>query len=267
MFFSHFFLFFSLTAGSSKLLNSGVSLWTSVTNTPACSRTSFPAFSHAKLVCEPDCIEIFLAGRCDKALSLGTTNQAGSNLLENAMGVQTYNLRSQKAFRSTRTSKQTDRKEASNTSLSKKMKPGFEKEGRAGRDSNTESLPQKNSSHKKHWHFDLKSCNTDNFNASRTQRQGISRLCKNLQDSRNSPNLKTQCLDRVKEKLENSPEQTWVLSQLVHIKDSKLRPRKLSCEYTSTDSLSTESHIHSTDSPNTGVNKADVSKGTSVSIC
>lgn len=218
-------------------------------------------------MCEPDCIEIFLAGRCDKALSLGTTNQAGSNLLENAKGVQSCNLRSQKAFPSTRTSKQTDRKEASNTSLSKKMKPGCEKEGRVGKDSKTESLPQKNSSHKKHWHFDLKSCNTDNFNTSRTQRQGISRLSKNLQDSQNSPNLKTQCLDRVKEKLENSPEQAWVLSQLVHIKDSKLRPRKLSCEYSSTDSLSTESHTRSTDSPNTGVNKADVSKGTSVSIC
>lgn len=147
------------------------------------------------------------------------------------------------------------------------MKPGCEKEGRVGKDSKTESLPQKNSSHKKHWHFDLKSCNTDNFNTSRTQRQGISRLSKNLQDSQNSPNLKTQCLDRVKEKLENSPEQAWVLSQLVHIKDSKLRPRKLSCEYSSTDSLSTESHTRSTDSPNTGVNKADVSKGTSVSIC
>lgn len=74
MFFSYFFLFFFLIVGLFKFLNSGVSLWIFVINIFVCFRIFFFVFSYVKFVCELDCIEIFLVGRCDKVLSLGITN-------------------------------------------------------------------------------------------------------------------------------------------------------------------------------------------------
>jgi hypothetical protein len=61
--------------------------------------------------------------------------------------------------------------------------------------------------------------------------------------------------------LEKSPELSWVLSQLVHITDCRLRPRKLTSDITPTDGHSTKSHTPNTDTSIKGVKKADVIKG------
>lgn len=257
------YLVFSLTApdngsGSTKLLNNGVSLRTFVTNTPACSCTSFPASSHAKLVCEPDCIEYFLADRCDKATSLGTTNEAGSNLLENVKGVQSCYHRSGKTSRPTRTSRSSDGKEASKARLSKKMKSRCSKDGKCNEVLNTHIVPQKNCNFQ---HCDQSSCISGDSVIVRLLKRK-SKLPKKLQESPNLKTLKRQNISTLK--LEKSPKQSWVLSQLVFITDSKLRPRKLSGDFTPVDSHCTKSPTPNTDTSIKGVNKADVIKGTLV---
>ena len=236
-------------------------LRTSVTNTPACSRTSLPASSHAKLACQPDCIEIFLSDRCDRALSLATANQ-GSHLLENVMGVQSYNLRSHKKTRSNRSSKWTDKEETTHAGLSKKMKAGHRKVGKVTR--KLKSVSCRDSCQKSLLTSELDSHVSGVTRKSRSLKARVAQLAKKRQDS---PDLKTEQKQRLKKmeeknslKLDNSPEQTWVLSQLVYIKDSKLRPRTPSCD--STDSHSTNSLPPHTDTTQSSANKANVDQGT-----
>ncbi|XP_022298167.2 peregrin-like isoform X2 [Crassostrea virginica] len=250
----------SRSAESSKLLSSDVLLRTSVTNTPACSRTSLPASSHAKLACQPDCIEIFLSDRCDRALSLATANQ-GSHLLENVMGVQSYNLRSHKKTRSNRSSKWTDKEKTTHAGLSKKMKTGHRKVGKVTR--KLKSVSCRNSCQKSLLTSELDLHVSGVTKKSRSLESRVAQLAKKRQDS---PDLKTEQKQRLKKveeksslKLDNSPEQKWVLSQLVYIKDSKLRPRTPSCD--STDSHSTNSLPPHTDTTQSSANKANVDQG------
>ena len=173
------------------------------------------------------------------------------------MGVQSYNLRSHKKNRS---SKWTDKEETTHAGLSKKMKTGHRKVGKV-----TRKLKScRNSCQKSLFTSELDLHVSGVTKESKSLKPRVAQLAKKRQDS---PDLKTEQKQRLKKveeksslKLDNSPEHMWVLSQLVFIKDSKLRPRTPSCD--STDSHSTNSLPPQTDTTQSSANKANVDQGT-----